>query len=148
MRYNLSTTPDLRFLCGPIGRSLEPFPQRFGLADEDLVTGSWVPPVYVIENAERVLLVAELPGIRRNDIEINFADGRLTLRGERPFQNESETHRYHRIERRYGSFARSFALPRTVDPERISASFVEGILEVSVPKRDEAKPRQIRIDVT
>jgi len=142
-----STTPEFRTLRSQLGRRLEPFFEKFGLADEDLVTGSWIPPVDVIEEKDRIVLRAELPGIPQDSIDISFAEGVLTLRGDRPFEKETEERRYHRIERVYGSFARSFTLPRSVDPEKISASFTDGVLEVSVPKRDEAKPRQIRIDV-
>jgi len=130
-----------------LGRRLEPFFEKFGLADEDLVSGNWVPPVDVLEEGERIVLRAELPGTSQKSIDISFAEGVLTIKGDRPFEKETESRRYHRIERVYGSFARSFTLPRTVDPEGIKATYTDGILEVSVPKRDEAKPRQIRIDV-
>jgi HSP20 family protein len=146
MRTNV-TAPDVRRGSGQGGRGLESFLERFGSPYESPVAGKWVPPVDVLEDAERFLLIAELPGIGRDDIDVSFADGRLTIRGERELRNGAEGHRYHRIEREYGSFVRSFSLPRTVDPERISASFESGILEISVAKRAEARPRPIRIDV-
>lgn len=138
---------DFKALRSQLERRLEPFLQKFALADEDLMTGNWIPPVDVVEEADRIVLRAEIPGVRQDAIDISFAEGVLTIRGDRPFEKETETRHYHRIERVYGNFARSFTLPRTVDPERITASFTDGILEVTVPKRDEAKPRQIRIDV-
>lgn len=138
---------DFRMLRNPFGRSMEPSFEKFGYSDEEAVTGNWAPPVDVIEENARIVLRAELAGIRQDAIDISFAEGVLTIRGERPFEKESDARRYHRIERVYGSFSRSFTLPRTADPERISASFTDGILEVSVPKRDEARPRQIRVEV-
>jgi HSP20 family protein len=138
---------DVTALQNQLSRRLEPFLERFGFADEDLVGANWVPPVDVVETPDRILLRAELPGVRQDAIEISFAEGVLSIRGERGFEKETESLRYHRIERVYGNFARSFTLPRTVDPERITASFTDGVLEVSVLKRDGAKPRQIRIDV-
>lgn len=145
--HNRNLATDVKALQNHLSRRFEPFLERFGIADEDLVSGSWVPPVDVMETPECILLRAELPGVRQGAIDISFADGVLSIRGDRGFEKESDSLRYHRIERVYGSFARSFTLPRTVDPEGITASFTDGILEVSVPKRDEAKPRQIRIDV-
>jgi HSP20 family protein len=142
---NLAT--DVKTLQNHLNRRLEPFLERFGFADEDLVSGNWVPPVDVLETPDQIVLRAELPGVRQDAIEISFSEGVLSMRGERGFEKENDSLRYHRIERVYGNFARSFTLPRTVDPERITASFTDGVLEVSVPKRDEAKPRQIRVDV-
>ncbi|HXG58929.1 MAG TPA: Hsp20/alpha crystallin family protein, partial [Thermoanaerobaculia bacterium] len=106
----------------------------------------WAPPVDVGESQEKIIVRAELPGMRQEDISIEFENGLLSLRGERKLDKESGL-TWHRVERSYGSFSRSFTLPRTVDPERISASYRDGILEIEIPKKEEAKPKQIRIAV-
>lgn len=136
---------DLKTLQGQLGRLFEPF-ARFASGDEDLVSGAWVPPVDVAETQERIVVRAEVPGMKQEDIQIEFENGLLTIRGERRIEkNDGMT--WHRVERVYGNFSRSFTLPRTVDPEKIVASYREGILEIEVPKREEAKPKQIRIEV-
>jgi HSP20 family protein len=106
-----------------------------------------VPPVDVAETQEKIRVRAEVPGLKQEDIQIEFENGLLTIRGERKLE-KSEGTTWHRVERAYGNFSRSFRLPRTVDAERISASYREGILEIDVPKKEEAKPKNIRIDVT
>ncbi len=137
---------DVKNLQAQLNRLFEPF-ARFATGDEDLVSGTWVPPVDVAETQDRILVRAEVPGIRQEDISIEFENGLLTLRGERKLE-KSEGVTWHRVERIYGNFSRSFTLPRSVDPERISASYREGILEVEVPKREEAKPKHIKIAVS
>ena len=136
---------DLQTLQGQLNRLLEPF-ARFAAGDEDLVSGTWVPPVDVAETQEKIFVRAELPGMKQNDIQIEFENGLLTIRGERRHE-KTEGVTWHRVERTYGNFSRSFTLPRTVDPEKISAAYRDGILEIEVPKREEAKPKQIRIEV-
>jgi HSP20 family protein len=116
-----------------------------GQDDEALMRGSWVPAVDVAEEGDELIVRAELPGMREEDIEIEFENGILTLKGERKFEDEKKERNYHRIERAYGRFVRSFTLPRSVDPENIAATYDQGILELTIPKREEAKPRQIRI---
>jgi HSP20 family protein len=113
--------------------------------DEALMRGSWVPAVDVAEEGDELIVRAELPGMREEDIEIEFENGILTLKGERKFEEEKKERNYHRIERAYGRFVRSFTLPRSVDAENIAATYDQGILELTIPKREEAKPRQIRI---
>ncbi len=136
---------DYKNLQTQLNRIFEPF-ARFAAGEEDLVSGTWVPPVDVAETQEKILVRAEVPGMRQEDIQIEFENGMLTIRGERKLdKNEGLT--WHRVERVYGGFSRSFTLPRTVDAEKISASYREGILEIDVPKREEAKPKQIRIAV-
>lgn len=137
--------PDLKSLQGQLTRLFEPF-ARFTAGDEDLVSGTWVPPVDVAETQEKILVRAEVPGTKQNAIQIEFENGLLTIRGERVI-DKAENVTWHRVERTYGNFSRSFTLPRTVDPEKISASYRDGVLEIEVPKREEAKPKQIRIEV-
>jgi len=129
-----------------LSRLIEPFIRLVRTNDEDLVSGAWVPPVDVAETQEKILVRAEVPGMKQEDIQIEFENGLLTIRGERKIE-KTETVTWLRVERTYGNFSRSFTLPRTVDPEKISASYREGVLEIEVPKREEAKPKQIRIEV-
>ncbi len=105
----------------------------------------WVPAVDVRETDEAYLLEAELPGLTRENISVSFEDGVLTLSGERRFQEESDEKTYRRIERRYGSFSRSFNLGRQVDAEKVEAAFHDGLLKISVPKTEAVKPRTIEI---
>jgi HSP20 family protein len=136
---------DFKTLQTQLNRIFEPF-ARMTATDEDLVSGAWVPPVDVAETQDKILVRAEVPGIKQDEIQIEFENGLLTLRGERAIE-KTEGLTWHRVERTYGNFSRSFTLPRTVDPEKITASYRDGILEIEVPKREEAKPKQIRIAV-
>lgn len=105
----------------------------------------WIPAVDVEESTDEFFVRAEIPGVNPDDVTIDYENGLLTLRGERRFESEREDRQYHRIERAYGSFTRSFVLPATVDAERAEASFQDGVLELRMPKREEAKPRRIPI---
>lgn len=107
---------------------------------------AWVPAVDVYENDDHeFVLKAELPAMKREDIAITYDDGVLTLKGERKSEVETSRDTYHRVERQYGSFMRSFTLPATVDAARIQASYKDGVLTIRVPQREEAKPKQIEI---
>jgi len=112
---------------------------------EELFTGTWAPPVDILETKDKLVLKAELPGFREDQIHLRFDDGVLTIDGERKFEKEPDGATYHRVERSYGNFQRAFTLPATVAADRISASFENGILTVELPKRDETKPKQIKI---
>jgi len=138
-------SPDFRNIQSQLNRIFEPFSRA--AADEDLATGNWVPPVDVAETQEKILVRAEVPGMKQDDIAIEFENGVLTIRGERTLEKNGEALTWHRVERTYGNFVRSFTLPRTVDPERIAATYREGVLEIEIPKKEEAKPKQIRIAV-
>lgn len=135
---------DIHNLQNQLHRLFEPFARG---ADEDLVSGNWVPPVDVAETQEKIVVRAEAPGMRQEDIQIEFENGMLTIRGERKLDKSEQGLTYHRVERVYGNFSRSFTLPRSVDPEKIAASYRDGILQIDVPKKEEAKPKQIRIEV-
>ncbi len=133
-------------------RSLqERFNRAFGITsarrerEEEL--GAWIPPVDIAEDKDKIVLTAELPGFKEDQIQIQMEGGVLTLRGERRFEKEKKDdgRSYHRIERSYGQFMRSFTLPNNVDRENIQAKFSDGVLEIELPKREETKPRQIRI---
>jgi HSP20 family protein len=109
---------------------------------------SWVPAVDVAETQDRFVITAELPGVKPEEVDISVENSILMIQGERRFYEETKEEDYHRIERRFGSFARSVTLPSTADPEGIQASFDEGVLRIEVPKKEEAKPRKIQIKAT
>jgi HSP20 family protein len=127
-------------------RVFEPFFGRFNYLQDDLPSGTWAPAVDVAEEKDKILVRVEVPGMNEQDLKVHFEDGLLTVSGERQFEQKEERN-YHRIERTYGSFVRTFSLPRTVDPNGIAASYRNGILEIEIPKREEAKPKQIQINV-
>lgn len=127
------------------GRLLEPF-FRFPMFEESLSNAQWNPPVDVAEEKDRILVKVEVPGVDEKALKVSFEDGLLTVSGERAFERRDERN-YHRIERAYGSFIRSFSLPRSVDPSQIVANYRAGILEIEVPKKEEARARQIQINV-
>jgi HSP20 family protein len=109
---------------------------------------AWVPPVDIFETSEHeVVLKAELPDVKREDISLTFENGVLTIKGERRVDETVGRDNYHRMERHYGAFSRSFTLPNTVDASRISASYKDGVLTVVLPQREEAKPKQIAVNV-
>lgn len=105
----------------------------------------WTPAIDVEETTDDLIVRAELPGIRKEDVSISYEKGLLTIRGERRFENENQNRNYHRLERSYGTFTRSFVLPTSVDPDKAEASYEDGVLELVMPKREEARPRQIEI---
>jgi len=106
---------------------------------------SWVPAVDVFDSAEAVVLKAELPGMKIADIQIEVDDNVLTIKGERSFEEKLDDGRYYRVERRYGTFQRSLALPQGVKADDIDATYEDGILEVTVPKTEAEKPRRIEV---
>ena len=109
------------------------------------LTGAWSPLVDVLEDADAITLKVELPEVDAKDVEIQVENNQLTVRGERKLEKAEDRDGYHRIERSYGSFARSFSLPTTVDGERISAESKDGVLRIRLPKKAETKPRQIKV---
>jgi HSP20 family protein len=113
--------------------------------DEPSATTTWSPAVDIFETADEIVVKAELPGMERKDIALNLENNVLTLRGERRFAKETKDENYHRIERSYGSFSRAFSLPTTVDEEQIRADYREGVLKIVLPKKEQVKPKQIRI---
>ena len=123
------------------------FGSTFGRAEreDELTLGAWAPPVDIAEEKDRIQITAELPGFKEDQIEIQTENGMLTLRGERRFEKETDSKSYHRVERSYGQFLRSFSLPNNVDREKIKAKFSNGLLEVELPKREDARPRTIKI---
>ncbi len=113
--------------------------------DEGLMRGAWTPSVDIYENKDQIVLEAELPGMNREDFELTIENNVLTLRGERRFEKKDESDNFHRVERAYGSFTRSFTLPQTVSAENATADYKNGVLRVVLQKREEVKARRIEI---
>ena len=113
----------------------------------DLVTSAWVPPTDVFEDADGLKIVAELPGLTREDVKLTVEHQTLTLRGEKKQVAEEKSTRVHRYERSYGTFERNFTLPSTVDVTRVETTFDHGVLTVTLPKAEQAKPRTIEVKV-
>ena len=121
----------------------DPF-RDFGFA----TSNAWMPPVDIYQNGDNeVVLKAELPDMTREDIDVNIENFVLTVRGEKKLSNDVKEEHFHHVERRYGTFSRSFSLPQTVDTGKVAAEYKNGVLTVRLPLREEAKPRQIKVDV-
>lgn len=116
--------------------------------DDIVLRGDWIPPVDIFENEKgEIVMKAELPGMRKEEIDLRVENNTLTIRGDRKREAEVKDEHYHRVERSYGAFTRSFALPGTVDGGRVSAEYKDGLLTVTLPLKEEAKPRQIQVKV-
>jgi len=118
-----------------------------GASDDWALGGSWAPAVDIYEHQGNIVLTAELPGVDAKDVDVRVENNVLTLSGERKWSDEVQRESYHRVERASGSFTRSFTLPNVVDTERIKADFKDGMLKLVLPKKEEAKPKQISINV-
>jgi HSP20 family protein len=115
--------------------------------EELMTSGTFIPPVDIYEDENKITLKMEVPGIEEKDLDVRLENSTLTVRGERKFEKEEKEENFHRIERRYGAFSRSFTLPNTVDAEKVGASYENGILRLELMKRAEAKPKQIKVNV-
>jgi HSP20 family protein len=116
-------------------------------AGEPISRGAWVPPVDIFETADRdVVVKVELPEMKREDIKVTFENDVLTIEGERKFVSQVDREQYHRVERGYGGFRRSFTLPASVDAAHVEASYQDGVLTVRLPRREEARPKQIPVN--
>ncbi len=116
-------------------------------SDDSLNTSSFAPAVDVYEDEHNVSLKIEVPGIDEKDIDIRLENNSLTVHGERKIEKEEKEENYRRVERQYGSFTRTFTLPTTVDSENVSATYDKGVLKITLPKKAEAKPKQIKVTV-
>ena len=126
------------------------FEDGFGLPtlrDEAGSLSSWAPACDIYESQNEIVVKAELPEVKKENVHVSIENNVLTIRGERKFEEETSQENYHRIERAYGEFVRSFALPAIIDSAKIGAEFKDGVLRVSLPKREEAKPKQIEVTV-
>ena len=122
-------------------------PGRSEFEGDALAAASFAPPVDIYEDEHKLVLKLEVPGVKQEDIDVQIEGRTLTVRGERKFHNEEKQENFHRVEHRYGTFARTFTLPGTVDPENVKATYDAGVLELELAKKAEAKPRQIKIGV-
>jgi len=113
--------------------------------EKDLISGNWSPSVDIYETENALVLTAEIPGIEEKDVEIKIENNTLTVSGERKFEKETKEENYHRIERAYGSFCRSFTLPNYINHDKIEAEHDSGILRITMPKKSELKPRKVKI---
>jgi HSP20 family protein len=116
-------------------------------AEETLPLTKWVPACDIYETDKEIVVKAELPGLNKEDVYVSVENNLLTIHGERKFENEVKRENFHRVERNYGEFLRSFTLPAFIDPNKILAEFKDGLLWVFLPKREEAKPKQIEVKV-
>src|SRR6059058_6476242 len=125
-----------RLFTGNMARSFD---------EEGIARGSWSPNVDIYENKDQIVLEAELPGMKREDFDLSVENNVVTLRGERHFEKKDDSDNYHRVERAYGNFTRSFTLPNTVTAEGATAEYTNGVLRVTLPKREDTKARRIEI---
>ena len=116
-------------------------------AEDETALADWSPTSDVVETKDELVIKTELPGIEEKDVDVQIENGVLTLKGERKAEKETEEKGFRRMERSYGTFLRAFTLPANVAPEMITASFTNGLLEVHLPKKEEAKPRSIKVEV-
>ena len=123
------------------------FRESAATQDDSLTTSSFAPAVDVYEDEHKVTLKIEVPGIDEKDIDVRVENNTLTVHGERKIEKEEKEENYRRVERQYGSFTRTFTLPQTVDTENVSATYEKGVLKISLPKKAEAKPKQIKVNV-
>lgn len=128
-----------------LSRSAAPWP---GQQEEPLAVAEWSPLVDISENDSEYLIKAELPEVKQEDVKVTTEEGTLTIMGERKFEKEEAGRKYHRVERAYGNFGRSFSLPADVSPAKVSADFKDGILTVHLLKDEKVKPLQINVKIT
>ena len=121
--------------------------RRNGDKDEAITVAEWAPLVDIVEDDNEYLIKAELPEVKKEDVKVTVQDDVLTISGERTFEKEEKGRKYHRMERAYGSFARSFTLPEDADGEKLAAEFKNGVLKVHLPKSEKAKPKSIEVKI-
>ncbi|MDQ1472135.1 MAG: hypothetical protein QOJ99_3615 [Bryobacterales bacterium] len=117
------------------------------LMNEPRTGRPWSPAVDILETEDNLVLKADLPDVKIDDIDIRVENNTLTLRGQRKFEKDDSIKGWHRIERSYGEFTRTFQVPSTVDTEKVAADYKNGVLTISLPKKEAAKPRQVKVDV-
>jgi HSP20 family protein len=137
--------------------TLNEFPVSFRLLEDTLnrlaTEGEgnarpWIPAVDILEDENQLVLRADVPGVDLSKIDIRLENGTLTLKGQREFERKDDKTSYHRVERQYGQFARSFTMPETVDPEKVGAEYKNGVLQITLGKKELAKPRSIQVQVS
>ena len=122
-------------------------PMRRGNGKENITLPEWTPLADITEDDREYVIKAELPELKREDVKVTVENGVLTISGERKFEKEEKKKKYHRVERGYGSFVRTFALPEDADANKVKAQFKQGMLELHLPKNEKAKPKQIEVNV-
>jgi HSP20 family protein len=140
-------TRDLLSIRDEVNRLFDNFFTGLPERRRGLLEGEWAPSVDIAETDNDVVVTAELPGVKQDDVDITITDDVLTLKGEKKEEKEVKEKNYHRIERSYGSFQRSVSLPAGVQADKAKATYKDGVLHITVPKAEEAKPKQIKIDV-
>ncbi len=145
IRWN--PTRGIPFLHGRLDSVFNDVLGRDWGGEEGLAAGAWIPQVDVFETPTSIVLKADLPEVKKADVDISIQNNTLTLKGERKMEPESKERQVYRLERSYGTFSRSFSLPPTVDTERVEAEFADGVLTLTLPKREENKPKQIKVKV-
>jgi len=130
-----------------MNRLMSDFRTRSPFGEEEMAQGSWIPAVDIYETKESIVLNVELPGVTKEDIALEVKDSTLTIKGEKKLEKNVTEENFHRMERSYGSFTRAFTLPSTVQQDKVKAKFRDGILEIMLPKAEEARPKQIKVDV-
>ena len=138
---------DVMTLQNRLNTIFQDFNRGQGDTGDFVATAAFVPPVDVYEDQHKIVLKLEVPGMKQEDLDIQLENNTLTVRGERKFEKEEKEENFHRIERRYGSFFRSFTVPNTVNTENVKASYDAGVLRIELEKRAEAKPKQIKVQV-
>ena len=116
--------------------------------EEETAACAWTPAVNILEREDGIVISADLPGLKAEDVDVTVDNGVLTIRGERSLEEVAEGETYHRVERSYGSCERSFSIPNSVDPKKIEARFANGEMTITLPKREESKPRSVKVKVT
>ena len=135
---------DVAVLQDRMNRLFQDFTPR---GEQELAAGNFAPPVDIYEDEHNITVKAELPGIDPKDVDVRVEINTLTITGERKFEKEEKEENFHRIERRYGTFVRSFTLPNTVDTDNVKADYENGVLKIQLAKRAEARPKQIKVNV-
>ena len=135
---------ELTVLQDRMNRLFQDFAPR---GEQELTAGNFVPPVDIYEDEHSVTLKVEVPGLDPKDVDVRVENNTLTIRGERKFEKDEKEENFHRVERRYGAFVRSFTLPNTVDTDNVKADYDNGVLTIRLLKRAEAKPKQIKVNV-
>jgi len=142
-----SPLEDVAVLQSRLNSIFNEFTSPEGTAAEGPATVSFVPPVDIYEDEHQLTLKLEVPGVKQSDLDIRLENQTLTVKGERRFERDEKAENFHRIERRYGSFVRSFTLPLTVDTAAVKAGYDAGVLSISLAKKEAAKPRQVKIEI-
>lgn len=146
---NFMATDPFRLLNRPTRLFEEPFTMFpfLPMTEENWPLAAWAPPCDIFETDKELVLKVELPEVKKEEVDVTLENNVLTLRGERKFEERTERENYHRVERHYGEFMRSFTLPAFVDATKINAEFKDGVLTVTLPKHEEARPKQINVKV-